>query len=156
MEQIEATYQHFLCAILVNCVVISLKPCNTGSGYNPTLWVLSAEVFVHGWAQLTVVSSHESLTIETSCYWARQTTFIVQHQPFSRQAVIYNLDALLPPPPLPNMCHTLKFNEPNQLEAGRLDSMWGPMLKLMWFAWPYLAVCRFVLFWILTIFMLPL
>ena len=38
-----ATYKHFLCVIILKCVIfygISLKPCNTGSGYNPTLWVL--------------------------------------------------------------------------------------------------------------------
>ena len=43
MEQIEAPYNPFLCAIPVKCVVfygISPKPCNTGCGYSPTVWIL--------------------------------------------------------------------------------------------------------------------
>ena len=70
MEQIEATYKHFLCAILVNCVNcvvlnyygIFPKPCNTGSDYNPTLWMLQcsdifAEVFGVSLVLVMVLSS---------------------------------------------------------------------------------------------------
>ena len=43
MEQIEGTHYQCLFAILIKCVVfygVSLKPCNVGSGYNPTLKIL--------------------------------------------------------------------------------------------------------------------
>ena len=43
MEQFEGIQKQCLGAILIKYVVfygISLKPCNSGSGYNPTLWIL--------------------------------------------------------------------------------------------------------------------
>ena len=43
MEQFEGIQKQCLRAILVKYVAfygISLKPCNSGSGYNPTLWIL--------------------------------------------------------------------------------------------------------------------
>ena len=43
MEQIEVIHYQYLCAIVVESVVfyeVSRKPCNAGSGYNPTLQVL--------------------------------------------------------------------------------------------------------------------
>ena len=43
IEQIEGTHYQCLCAILIKCVVfygISLKPCNAGSSYIPTLQIL--------------------------------------------------------------------------------------------------------------------
>ena len=43
MEQVEVIHQQYLCATVVEYVVfygVFLKPCNAGSGYNPTLWIL--------------------------------------------------------------------------------------------------------------------
>ena len=43
MEHFEGMQEQFLRAILIKYVVfygISLKPCNSGSGYNPTLRIL--------------------------------------------------------------------------------------------------------------------
>ncbi|MCG8623740.1 MAG: hypothetical protein MJE68_17320 [Proteobacteria bacterium] len=64
MEQGEVIHQQYLCATVVEYVVfygVFLKPCNAGSGYNPTLWILQCSaIFAEACGASLVFVAHYS------------------------------------------------------------------------------------------------